>query len=142
MPAPAPVADGVRPVNLRSDLRPLADLIELVFADSMDNSGRAAVREMRLLSRIGVGLGLLARMNEMALGISMGFVYVKDGRLAGNVSLYPARYPADLGETWILANVGVHPDYRRGGIADALMQASVDMVRQRGATRLVLQVRL
>ena len=132
--------DGVRPVNLRSDLRPLADLIELVFAESMDSSGRSAIREMRFLSQMGYGLKLIARLNELALGISLGFVYVKDGNLVGNVSVYPASYPASLGETWILANVGVHPNYRRSGIAQELMAASLDMVRRRGATRVILQV--
>ena len=132
--------DGVRPVNLRSDLRPLADLIELVFADSMDSSGRSAIREMRFLSQMGYGLKLIARLNELALGISLGFVYVKDGRLVGNVSVYPASYPAGLGETWILANVGVHPDYRGAGIAQELTERCLDMVHRRGAARVILQV--
>ena len=79
-----PAADGVRPVNLRTDLRPLADLIELVFSDSMDSSGRSAIREMRFLSQMGYGLKLIARMNELALGISLGFVYIMDGKLVGN----------------------------------------------------------
>ncbi len=135
-----PVADGVRPVNLRTDLRPLADLIELVFSDSMDGGGRSAIREMRFLSRMGYGLKFIARLNELALGISLGFVYIKDGKLVGNVSVYPASYPAALGETWILANVGVHPDFQRSGIARELMLASLDMVRKRGAARIILQV--
>ncbi len=135
-----PVADGVRPVNLRADLRPLADLIELVFSDSMDSSGRSAIREMRFLSQMGYGLKLIARMNELALGISLGFVYIMDGKLVGNVSVYPASYLAALGETWILANVAVHPDYQRRGIAHELMRASLEMIRKRGAARIILQV--
>ena len=131
---------GVRPVNLRTDLRPLADLIELVFADSMDSSGRSAIREMRYLSSLGYGLKLIARLNELALGISLGFVYVLDGKLVGNVSVYPASYPAGLGETWILANVGVHPDYQRRGIARELLRASLEMIHRRGAARVILQV--
>lgn len=138
--APAFAQDGVRPVNLRTDLRPLADLIELVFADSMDSSGRSAIREMRYLSSLGYGLKLIARLNELALGISLGFVYVLDGKLVGNVSVYPASYPAGFGETWILANVGVHPDYQRRGIARELMRASLEMIRRRGAARVILQV--
>lgn len=138
--APAFAQDGVRPVNLRTDLRPLADLIELVFADSMDSSGRSAIREMRYLSSLGYGLKLIARLNELALGISLGFVYVLDGKLVGNVSVYPASYPAGFGETWILANVGVHPDYQRRGIARELIRASLDMIRRRGAARVILQV--
>lgn len=132
--------DGLRPVDLRKDLRPLADLIELVFADSMDSGGRSAIREMRYLSRMGYGLKLIARMNDLALGISLGFVYIKDGRLVGNVSVYPAGYPKAMGETWILANVAVHPDYQRLGIAHGLVGATLEMIRKRGGARVILQV--
>ena len=138
--APEAAFEGLRPVNLRSDLRPLADLIELVFADSMDSSGRSAIREMRYLSHMGYALKLISRMNDLALGISLGFVYVLDGKLVGNVSVYPAGYPKALGETWILANVAVHPDYQRRGIAGRLVSASLDMIRRRGGARVVLQV--
>ncbi len=136
----AELQDGVRPVNLRTDLRPLADLIELVFADSMDSNGRSAIREMRYLSHLGYGLKLITRLNELALGISMGYVCVHEGRLVGNVSVYPANYPRELGETWILANVGVHPDYQGRGIAQGMMGACLAMLRRRGAVRVVLQV--
>ena len=138
--APAFQIDGLRPVNLRSDLRPLADLIELVFADSMDSSGRSAIREMRYLSHLGYGLKLISRLNDLALGISLGFVYVMDGALVGNVSVYPAGYPKDMGETWILANVAVHPDYQRRGIAHRLVGACLDMIRRRAGARVILQV--
>ncbi len=132
--------DGLRPVNLRTDLRPLADLIELVFADSMDSAGRSAINEMRYLSHLGYGLKLIARLNDLALGISLGFVYVMDGKLVGNVSVYPAQYPKEMGESWILANVAVHPHYRRRGIAHSLVEACIDMIRRRAAARVVLQV--
>lgn len=133
-------ASGMRPVNLRTDLAPLADLIELVFADSMDSGGRAALREMRMLSRVGAGLNLLGRLNDLALGINMGYVWVEDGKLIGNVSAYPAHWHRDLGSAWIIANVGVHPDYQRQGIARRLMRASMDMIRARRGQTAVLQV--
>jgi GNAT superfamily N-acetyltransferase len=131
---------GLRPVNLRTDLAPLADLIELVFADSMDSNGRAALREMRMLSKIGAGLNLLSRMNDAALGIHLGYVWIQDGGLVGNVSIYPARWPRGLGSAWIIANVGVHPDYQRRGIARRLMLASLDLIRARGGQHAILQV--
>jgi len=134
------MTDGLRPVNLRTDLRPLADLIELVFVDSMDENGRAAIREMRYLSKMGYGLNLISRLNELALGISLGFIYIADGKLVGNVSIYPAGYPKDMGESWIIANVGVHPDYQRRGIAYRLMEASLDMIRKRNGKQAILQV--
>ncbi len=132
--------EGIRPVNLRTDLAPLADLIELVFADTMDSGGRSALREMRYLSRMGAGLNVLARMNEMVVGVSMGFVWEAAGQLVGNVSVYGANWPTDLGSVWIIANVGVHPDYQRRGIARQLMHTTLDMIQQRGGTTAILQV--
>lgn len=135
-----PQSDGLRSVNLRTDLGELADLIELVFADSMDENGRAAIREMRYLSHLGAGLALVGRLNEMMLGISMGYVWIEGGKLVGNVSIYPARWSRNVGEAWMIANVGVHPDYRGRGIARQLMQASIDTIRRKGATHAILQV--
>ena len=131
---------GIRPVNLRTDLAPLADLIELVFADTMDSGGRAALREMRALSKFGPGLNVLARMNDMAQGISLGYVWVEDGQLIGNVSVYPASWPQSFGQTYIIANVDVHPDYRGHGIARQLMQQSMQMIASKGGKRAILQV--
>lgn len=133
-------AEGLRPVNLRTDLAPLADLIELVFADSMDSSGRAALREMRYLSRMGVGLNVISHVNELANGVGMGYVWVANGQIVGNVSIYAGSWPQDLGSAWIIANVGVHPDYQKRGIARQLMQTSLEAIRQRGGTLAVLQV--
>jgi ribosomal protein S18 acetylase RimI-like enzyme len=132
--------NGVRPVNLRTDLAPLADLIELVFADSMDSGGRAAIREMRSLSQLGPGLHLLSRLNDLAMGVSMGFVWVDNMNIIGNVSVFPANYPTSLGNVWYIANVGVHPDHRGKGIAGRLMEASLQMIRERGGAAAILQV--
>lgn len=129
------VSNGIRPVNLKTDLAPLADLIELAFADTMDSSGRAAIREMRALSRFGTGLGVLAGMNDLVQGIGLGYVWVEDDRLIGNVSIYPSNLPADMRNYWIIANVAVHPEYRGRGIARRLMEVSLDAIRKHGATR-------
>lgn len=133
-------ANSLRPVNLQTDLLPLADLIELVFAPTMDEGGRAAIREMRYMSRMGVGLSLMSRMNEIMSGIKMGYVWVEDGKLVGNVSVYPAPMPDGSRNTWIIANVGVHPAYQGRGIARQLMIASMEMLARRGNQRAVLQV--
>lgn len=131
---PSPTS-GLRPVNLRTDLNALADLIEISFADSMDSSGRAAIREMRALSRIAPGLGALVGLNELAQGIGLGFVWVENGRLVGNTSVYPANWHSSAGSGWIIANVAVAPEYRGRGIARRLMQASMDMIYKRTRSR-------
>lgn len=137
---PASLVDGARPVNLRTDLGPLADLIEIAFSSTMDSSGRAAVREMRALSRMGAGLNLLSNLNDLAQGMGTGFVYVADGRLVGNVSTYPADSSGPLKDDWVIVNVATHPDYRGRGIAHLLMQDTLTMIRKRGGRAALLQV--
>jgi len=132
-------ANGMRPINLSTDLAPLADLIEIVFADTMDSGGRAALREMRMLSKLGRGVNLLQKLGDSTLGIQQGYVWIEDGKLVGNVSIYPAKIPG-AGNVWIIANVGTHPDYQRRGIARELMRASLEAIRARGGCAAVLQV--
>jgi ribosomal protein S18 acetylase RimI-like enzyme len=136
---PPTTQQGLRPVHLRTDLAAIADLIELAFADSMDSSGRAAVREMRYLSKMPTFLSILATGNEMVAGISTGYVWIADGKLVGNVSISHADVPASVGKISIIANVAVHPDYRGLGIATRLMEASLEAVRKRGGNA-ILQV--
>lgn len=132
--------DGIRPVKLSTDLAPLADLIELSFRHTMDENGRAAIREMRYMSKMGAGLNILGRVNDLTIGINMGFVWIQNGHLVGNVSIYPANWQVDLGQAWIIANVAVHPDYQRRGIARKLMIASLDAIQQKGGKHAILQV--
>lgn len=130
---------GIRPINLKTDLAQLADLIEIVFAPSLDEGGRAAIREMRYLSKLGAGLTLLGRFNEIVMGVKLGYVWEEAGQVIGNVSLYPAFMPAER-DVWIIANVGVHPDYQGRGIARKLMHAALDALRERHARAAILQV--
>lgn len=46
----------------------------------------------------------------------------------------------DASGTWKLDKLYVHPSYQRTGIGQALLQATVDRVRQAGGRRLVLRV--
>jgi ribosomal protein S18 acetylase RimI-like enzyme len=131
--------EGPRPVNLRTDLGQLADLIEIAFSNSMDSNGRAAVREMRMMSNLP-GLGLIGGMQTLMQGMGLGYVWVADGRVVGNVSVYPADMPGTEGKTWIIVNVAVHPGYQRRGIAQQLMLASMEMIANRGGKTALLQV--
>lgn len=131
--------NGPRPINLSTDLADLADLIELVFADTMDAGGRAALREMRMLSKLGRGVNILQRLGDGALGVQLGYVWIENHKLIGNVSIYPANMPGDK-HTWVIANVGTHPDYQRRGIARQLMAESLALIRSRGGIRAMLQV--
>lgn len=136
---PALGADGPRPVNLRTDLGPLADLLEVAFAANMDSQGRAAVREMRAHSQLPL-ISLLGGMNQLMQGMGQGFVWVADGRLVGNVSIYPADGPGNDRRTWVIVNVSVHPEYQRRGIAYHLMRESMAAIQRHSGHSAILQV--
>ena len=44
------ITETLRPVDVRRDLAGIARLVELCFGDKLDESGRAAIHEMRTLS--------------------------------------------------------------------------------------------
>ncbi len=129
--------EGLRQVDMRRDLPGIAQLVELCFGDALDESGRAAIREMRALSRAGPLLWLLPLFPSGGPAWQYGFVYVHDGHLVGNVGAQPADGGRDA---WLLANVAVHPDWRRKGIARQLVLAAVARAAHEGAERVVLQV--
>ncbi len=127
--------------RLARDMVQIADLVEICFAQRLDSSGRAAVREMRLVGRLGPLLWLLGLLDEvLGLGLGIGYVWRDGGRVVGNVSLYPGGVHPRLGRGWLVANVAVHPEYRRRGIARALMEASLHLVRRKGGRWAALQV--
>ena len=128
---------GLRPVDLRRDMAPVADLIELAFSGRLDPTGQRMLREMRRLGRAGWIGWLVGWLTLPRAAYAQGFVWEEEGCLVGNASLmgvdgYPGRT--------ILANVAVHPDHRRKGIGRGLVQASIDMARRRGGTKIILQV--
>lgn len=135
-----PTANGPRPVQLRTDLGGIADLIELCFAAVIDESGRAAVRDMRTVARSSPLMFLLSRADAALGGVELGYVWIEDGQVVGNVSVSPAPMPSANGMTYIVANVATHPNYRRRHIAQTLMTKSLEMIRSRRGRAAVLQV--
>ncbi|MBM4423307.1 MAG: GNAT family N-acetyltransferase [Chloroflexi bacterium] len=125
---------GLRPVDLRRDLSSIAALMELCFGDTLDYSGRGAVREMESLSRTGPLLWLLG---SVAPNWQLGFVWIEDVKVVGNVSTQAAEFDR---RAWLIANVAVHPDHRRKGIATALTDAAMRLAESSGARRVLLQV--
>ena len=65
-----------------------------------------------------------------------GHVWEENGQIAGFTQLN-RRGTTD---TWYISAVGVHPDFRRRGIARQLVEAAIQLVRDRGGKRLLLDV--
>jgi ribosomal protein S18 acetylase RimI-like enzyme len=129
--------NGLQPVDLSRHLGGMADLIELCFGAELDAGGRGLLREMQFLSRTGPALRVLQTVMMGRQPWNLGFVWVEAGRVAGTVSTQPA---TSRSKSWIVANVAVHPDFRRHGIALALMRATLDLIRGQGGLEAILQV--
>lgn len=129
---------GLRPVQPRHDMGQIGELIEKAFAGQLDDVGLRMVREMRSLGRAGWLGWFVARLLLPPFANPLGYVWEEQGRVVGNASLLPVeRYP----KRWVLANVAVYDEYRRRGIARALVQAALDLAREMNAKTVVLQVR-
>ena len=128
---------GLRPVDPRADMKGMADLIEVAFAERLDESGRRMVRSMRAFGRWGWLGWALGHLFLPPAAYPEGYVWIEDGRLVGNASLMRA----DLGsKRWVLINVAVAPEWRRQGIAGAMVEACLDQTRRQGAGEVLLQV--
>ena len=115
----------------------VADLIEITFREDLDGTGRRMVREMRTLSRVGWIGWALSRLLLPPAARPLGFVWEEDDRIVGNASLLPVSgHPS----RWVMANVAVHPDYRRRGIAGQMVSASDEFALNAGAEAMYLQV--
>jgi ribosomal protein S18 acetylase RimI-like enzyme len=128
----------MRPVDPKRDMAGLADVIEAAFADSLDAPGRRMVNEMRRYGRLG-WLGWLAgHLILPPAAYPEGFVWVDGRRIVGNASLMAVQ---GAPTRWVLANVAVLPDFRRRGIARALVQSCIELAQRRRLKEIVLQVK-
>jgi ribosomal protein S18 acetylase RimI-like enzyme len=126
-------ANGPRPINLRRDFRQVLELLDLAFGPILDSNGR---RILDTRTNLQYQAPYLMRLNLSNKGFSPGFVWEESGRIIGNISLIQSEVPGRC----LIANVAVHPDYRRRGIARMLMQESVEHIQSRHGREIMLQV--
>lgn len=129
----------VRPFDAQRDLKAVADLVELCFADSLDDDGKRYLRRMRSAAKNSGLLRWVSFAAEWASVPLTGYVWQEDDLLVGNANLIP--YHVRGRRYYLIANVAVHPDYRRRGIARSLTEHAVQHARQRGSPGVWLHVR-
>jgi len=129
----------VRALNVLRDLSIVADLIELCFSNTMDNEGQRYLSDMRRASHDDGFLSWANRMADNASLPLMGYVWEQDGRIIGNASLIAFRQKGN--RAYLIANVAVHPDHRRRGIAQVLTQRAMEHAREKKASAVWLHVR-
>lgn len=125
---------NLRLLDMRRDLPAVADLVELCFAQTLDADGRRYIQQMRTAARKP---GAMAMADRAAAGLH-GFVWEEEGRIVGNLSLLPVI--AEGKRSYFLANVAVHPNHRKQGIAHVLTEASLGFICKKGISSVWLQV--
>jgi ribosomal protein S18 acetylase RimI-like enzyme len=138
------LSESVNNPNLRAldagkDLLRVADLIELCFANTMDADGKEYLRQMRQVARNARFLSWAPEAVEQVAMPLSGIVCEEAGNLVGNLSLIPMMRQGH--RIYLIANVAVHPDYRRRGIARALTQTALAHLRRKQVWAAWLQVR-
>lgn len=129
---------GLRRVYPARDMAGIADVVEKAFGGQLDASGLRMLREMRAFGRAGWLGWALGRLLLPPAANPDGFVWIEDGRVIGNASLLAVE---GRPERWVMANVAVLPEYRRRGIARAMVQAGLNLASERRAHVVVLQVK-
>ncbi len=132
-------AAHIRPLNVLKDLFPVADLIETCFTGTLDPDGRDYLRHIRKSAADPSILRWMTGPSERISTPLHGYVWEEDRRLIGNISLIPIYRNGKW--VYLIANVAVHPDYRRRGIAHQLTLRALEHIRSHGATAAWLQVR-
>ncbi len=129
---------GLRPADVRRDLRGIADLLEEAFASELDEIGQRIIREMRFWSHLGWLLKGLEWFLPPGETFVPGYVWVEGRRVVGYAMV--RRFRPGL-EGWLIANVAVAPEFRGRGIGRALVSACLEYARAHGAQWAALQVR-
>ena len=133
--APIAVSDsdsGPRPINLRRDVQGVLALLNRVFRPALDAEGRRALSNLSLSNQPWVVL----RLRQLADDFVPGFVWEESGQIVGNVSLLTT----NVDGRYVVANVAVHPEHRRRGIARTLMELAIDKIEGRDGREILLQV--
>ena len=136
---PIQPADHLRPLDIQRDLLAIADLIELCFASTMDPDGEQYLHQMRQYARDAGFFRWASSTTEQLPKPFSGFIWEENGKLVGNLSLIPLTKQGK--RVYFIANVAVHPDFRRKGIARALTEAAIHFIRDHHISNVWLQVR-
>ncbi len=137
---PPSIASGkLRAFDVRRDLAQVADLVEQCFASTLDPDGQNYLNQMRAAADNPSYLRWAAAVAERVSLPLSGYVWEEEGRLVGNLTLIP--FLSGRQRCYLIANVAVHPDYRRRGIARELTAAAIQYARNRSAPSVWLHVR-
>ncbi len=126
----------IRPLDLSRDLGKLRELIATVFQDDWSPEGNNTLRDLRYMQWFSPLVWLLARIDMEFRDSLTGIVWVEGNKLLGNVTVGCIN-----GRRWFISNVAVREEQRGRGFGRRLLEAGIDLIKDRGGREVILQVR-
>ncbi len=129
----------IRPLDTHTDMLSVADLIEICFGSQLDPDGFTYLEQIRkaALDQRLVRWALTA--GEMVSYPLNGYVCELDHQVIGNLSIIPFYWKHEW--YYLIANVAVHPNFRRQGIAHRLTAKALEHLRRLPIRAVWLHVR-
>ncbi len=115
------------------DLDDLATLIEVAFSRELELTGSTIVTDLRQMA----SWSPLLMQSANLLSPFIGFVWIDEDRVVGNVSLNRD----SVRRIWTMSNVAVLPEYRGRGIGGRLVDVAIEYVIRANGSAITLQVR-
>ena len=133
----------MRLLQLPNDLLPMAEMIldtwqypENPEWSFQQDEQKSLIDGMKNIRRIWPIIRLAQWLSPSLRDILRGYVWEEDGQMVG---LTNANRQGDT-DTWYVSAVGVRPSYRRRGIAQELVEAMIEYIRERGGTKALLDM--
>ncbi len=131
-------SDKIRPLELKRDLDALVGLIEIAFAGDLARWGSDFGEQVKMMKKFVPLIRFLSRVSEAFRNTFDGFLWEEEGRVVGGVTVSKQGLNR---ARWLIGNVATHPDFRRRGIARALVNRAIQHAQAHGAEMCILEVR-
>jgi GNAT superfamily N-acetyltransferase len=133
----------LREIRLPHDFTPLGDMIcdTFQYPENPDWSVQTDEKEeitqaIRSLRRLWPLFRIMGSVSPSLRDLFRGYVAEEDDRMVG-VTLIQRRGTTNV---WVVGTVGVLPEFRRRGLAREVLEKSLELMRQHGATKTWLGV--
>lgn len=134
---------AMRLIRWPADIMPVVEMIVDSFQypeneawSVQTDEAEQLVDGMRNVARIWPLIRVIQLVSPPMRDLLQGYLWEEDGQVVG-VTLVQRRGSTDV---WVVGTVGVLPGYRRRGLARELVEASLELMRERGANKTILGV--
>jgi ribosomal protein S18 acetylase RimI-like enzyme len=133
----------LRPFRLPADLDIMLDVIPRSFQypenpewGVQEDKKQSVLDMVNAARRLWPMFAVLFKLSPALRDVLRGFIWEEDGRPVGIVNVSRD----GTSDEWMIANVGVLPEYRRHGIARKLVVAAVGLAKEHRAAHIFLDV--